>query len=339
MKARITANQLADLLAGEMDIDAALARNFVAALFAETAATLESGKPATIKGFGEFLTDGTFIPDEALADEVNAPFSAFEPTELAEGVTEEMLADDVTPAEESTAPEPEPEPEPEPAPQLPPVYRPHVVEVEPEPLPEPPAMPEPVEEPETEQAAEPAQDDTAGEVTPADDAEQGYVDHEDYGYDYDPQPRRAPLWLIAVIFTVIGFGAGYIVSELLTDSSRHADAPTEEQEAVTAVDTVASVPAEPFEPESEQTAAIVTDTVRAGYYFTTMARRHYGDKSFWVYIYEENAASRGFTHPERVAPGTVVTIPPREKYGIDPDNPESVKAAKSKAHEIYSRCQ
>lgn len=333
MKARITANQLADLLAGEMDIDAALARNFVAALFAETAATLESGRPATIKGFGEFLTDGTFIPDEALADEVNAPFSAFEPTELAEGVTEDMLADS-TPAEKTA--EPESEPQPEPAPQLPPVYRPQAVEVEPEPMPQPPAMPEPVEESEPEQDAE---EPTAEEATPAVDTEHSYDDHEDYGYDYDPQPRRAPLWLIAVIFTVIGFGAGYIVSELLTDRSHRTKLSSGEQEVAIAEDTLVSASAEPIEAEPEQTAATVTDTVRAGYYFTTMARRHYGDKSFWVYIYEENAASRGFTHPERVAPGTVVTIPPREKYGIDPDNPESVKAAKGKAYEIYSRCQ
>ena len=40
-----------------------------------------------------------------------------------------------------------------------------------------------------------------------------------------------------------------------------------------------------------------------------MARRHYGAQVYWVYIYEANADHLG--HPDRIAPGTRLLIPPR----------------------------
>lgn len=77
---------------------------------------------------------------------------------------------------------------------------------------------------------------------------------------------------------------------------------------------------------------VVTDTIGPGNYLSRIARRHYGNPRFWVYIYLANRDK--IADPDNVAKGTVVTIPPREAYDIDPDNPESVKKAEREATRI-----
>ena len=89
--------------------------------------------------------------------------------------------------------------------------------------------------------------------------------------------------------------------------------------------------------ESAKSTAVkqVTDTVTGSYFLTRMARRHYGNGHFWVYIYEENKGK--ISNPNNVRPGTVVVIPDAKKYGIDKDNPQSVEAAKRKEGEIQRK--
>ena len=88
-------------------------------------------------------------------------------------------------------------------------------------------------------------------------------------------------------------------------------------------------------PAQTAQAAPVRDTVKAGYLLNDMARKHYGSKVFWVYIYEENKSK--IKNPNRVNAGTVVTIPPASKYGIDAKDPASVAAANKKAGQILSK--
>ena len=80
--------------------------------------------------------------------------------------------------------------------------------------------------------------------------------------------------------------------------------------------------------------AVVTDTVRPGNFLARMAKRFYGNSHFWVYIYEENKAK--ISNPNNVAQGTIVVIPPAEKYGIDANSPASVEKAKRKEGEVLS---
>ena len=89
---------------------------------------------------------------------------------------------------------------------------------------------------------------------------------------------------------------------------------------------------EPAKPADKP--AVVTDTVRTGNFLSRMARRFYGNSHFWVYIYEENRAK--ITNPNNVPEGTVVVIPPAEKYGIDAQNPESVEKARRKEGQVLS---
>lgn len=91
--------------------------------------------------------------------------------------------------------------------------------------------------------------------------------------------------------------------------------------------------AEPVkEPVRENVGKVVTDTISAGHFLATMARKHYGSYVFWVYIYEENKDK--ISDPDNVATGTVLVIPDASKYGIDAGSAESVKKAKAKATEI-----
>lgn len=105
---------------------------------------------------------------------------------------------------------------------------------------------------------------------------------------------------------------------------------------------------QPVEPENETpavaaatpqavpvTSKIVKDTVRRGYSLTHMAKKHYGSKDFWVYIYEENKGK--IKNPNKVQPGEVFVIPAPEKYGINASSNESISKAKSKAGQILSK--
>lgn len=90
--------------------------------------------------------------------------------------------------------------------------------------------------------------------------------------------------------------------------------------------------------EAEATAKeapVVTDTVKAGRYLTSIAQRHYGKKKFWVYIYLENQDRLG--NPNEIAPMTVVTVPPLEKYGVNATDKASEEDAERKAAEILRR--
>lgn len=122
-----------------------------------------------------------------------------------------------------------------------------------------------------------------------------------------------------------------------------APAPAQEQET-TAVATAPTppvaetAPATKPEPEPKPAApkaAPVKDTVKAGYLLVNMARKHYGNKDFWVYIYEENKAAIG--NPNRVRPGMVLVIPPAEKYSIDANSKSSLEAARRKAGQILAK--
>ena len=127
---------------------------------------------------------------------------------------------------------------------------------------------------------------------------------------------------------------------------------TENQNAQPAPETEAAPAAEPAAPVAETatpataettapeaapapakaTPAVVTDTIRRGYLITNMAKKHYGSKDFWVYVYEENKAK--IRNPNNMQPGEVLVIPAAEKYGIDASNQESLRKARAKAAQI-----
>jgi nucleoid-associated protein YgaU len=70
--------------------------------------------------------------------------------------------------------------------------------------------------------------------------------------------------------------------------------------------------------------------IKNGETLTRLAYNEYGDKCFWVYIYEEN--KNIIKNPNDVPAGLTITIPPAEKYKIDKNNPVSINNANAIAN-------
>ena len=87
---------------------------------------------------------------------------------------------------------------------------------------------------------------------------------------------------------------------------------------------------QPAEPKKD--IPVIRDTVTAKRPLTVIARKHYGNEFFYVYIYEENKDR--IKDVNNIAPGTEVIIPLASKYGFDPKDPECVKQAQLKSMEL-----
>ncbi len=99
----------------------------------------------------------------------------------------------------------------------------------------------------------------------------------------------------------------------------------------------ASAAAESEIPSSlpEAKPAAVTVKVKPGDHISGLALKHYGNRAFWVYIYQENKSK--IKNPDNLTVGLNLIIPPAEKYGINSKSEASVKKAKALENEIKSK--
>ena len=178
------------------------------------------------------------------------------------------------------------------------------------------------------------------------------------------QPSEGNFWIGLIIGLIIGLAIGacgvYLAIDRLFPGGRAqtetvtAEDPliqNEEAEAESVQPTDSAATSEVAEiapaPAPEQTQEIAVavnentapkirkDTVRRGYLIHDMAKKFFGSKDYWVYIYEENKSKIG--NPNNMQPGVVLTIPQPEKYGIVPGDAESLKKARQKAGEILAK--
>lgn len=78
------------------------------------------------------------------------------------------------------------------------------------------------------------------------------------------------------------------------------------------------------------------DVVTSHQFLTTLAKKYYGVKDYWVYIYEANKSR--LRHPDRIKPGTRIMIPEITEYLADPTPTEAnILHAKNLAIQIYGR--
>ena len=105
-----------------------------------------------------------------------------------------------------------------------------------------------------------------------------------------------------------------------SDSTAAVEKPQEQSEEKTA------------EPEKESKKAEQTFKVTNTAYLSNISRKFYGHYAFWVYIYLDNKDI--ITDPDNLPVGAELRIPAPEKYGIDKNNPESIRRAEIKALEI-----
>lgn len=350
MNSTVTLSQLITRLAKVAGTDIGTARRFLRSFFASVEEALLAGETVTIKGIGVFRRNSdeafnnaglvVFIPDNTLADEVNAPFAMFEPVEL---------ADDVDFSEVAEEKEPEPEPLPEPQPAEEPQSEP-----EPEPLPEPGPTEEPQPEPVPEPEPEPELDDYAIELGAADDEEDEGDEAEDE--EAEEQGGKSRLWLWIVLGLLAGALAGYfaavyepggtseeeavddVVAEdvyqpeevSVEDIAPVADTPEQDEPLI---ETAAQSPA-PSQPEKAEPATPAPsepryDTVSGTRYLATMAREYYGRGIYWVFIYQANADH--LADPNRIKPGTRVLIPEKSSFAEATDKETLRKAERIQA--------
>ena len=77
---------------------------------------------------------------------------------------------------------------------------------------------------------------------------------------------------------------------------------------------------------------IASERMKAGTRLTIISKRYYGNKDFWVYIYEAN--KERISDPDHIAIGTLIRIPKLDPRLIDESNPRCLEKAKQ-LHDIY----
>ena len=344
-------------LSHETDTSEALCQSFVKELFAIVAERLMDGESVTLKGVGRFDVDGgevRFVADPDTAAAINSAFDCFEAIELADDFDgDEPVAEDETPdaaeeeaattvvdetagtedvADESPADGAEPEEK----------------ESQTDGLEESEADSE--EEKEEDTAETDADDETVTEETAEEETEETAEEAEETveeEYDDEPQPKRggcrfawgflAGFVMAAVVAAVAWFCLFGVVKKPSSqpaviaddtakvaaadsDSTAAVEKPQEQSEEKTA------------EPEKESKKAEQTFKVTNTAYLSNISRKFYGHYAFWVYIYLDNKDI--ITDPDNLPVGAELRIPAPEKYGIDKNNPESIRRAEIKALEI-----
>ena len=343
-------------LSHETDTSEALCQSFVKELFAIVAEQLMDGESVTLKGVGRFDVDGgevRFVADPDTAAAINSAFDCFEAIELADDFDgDEPVAEDETPdaAEEESATTADETAGTEDVADESPADG-----VEPE---EKESQTDELEESEADSeenkeectAETDADDETVTEETAEEETEETAEEAEETveeEYDDEPQPKRggcrfawgflAGFVTAAVVAAVAWFCLFGVVKKPSSqpaviaddtakvaaadsDSTAAVEKPQEQSEEKTA------------EPEKESKKAEQTFKVTNTAYLSNISRKFYGHYAFWVYIYLDNKDI--ITDPDNLPVGAELRIPAPEKYGIDKNNPESIKRAEIKALEI-----
>lgn len=344
-------------LSHETDTSEALCQSFVKELFAIVAERLMDGESVTLKGVGRFDVDGSevrFVADPDTAAAINSAFDCFEAIELADDFDgDEPVAEDETPdaAEEESATTADETAGTEDVADESPAdgAEPEEKESQTDGLEESEADSE--EEKEEDTAEADADDETVAEETAEEEteetAEEEAEETVEEEYDDEPQPKRggcrfawgflAGFVTAAVVAAVAWFFLFGVVKKPLSqpaviaddtakvaaadsDSTAAVEKPQEQSEEKTA------------EPEKESKKAEQTFKVTNTAYLSNISRKFYGHYAFWVYIYLDNKDI--ITDPDNLPVGAELRIPAPEKYGIDKNNPESIRRAEIKALEI-----
>ena len=344
-------------LSHETDTSEALCQSFVKELFAIVAERLMDGESVTLKGVGRFDVDGSevrFVADPDTAAAINSAFDCFEAIELADDFDgDEPVAEDETPdaAEEESATTADEAAGTEDVADESPAdgAEPEEKESQTDGLEESEADSE--EEKEEDTAEADADDETVAEETAEEEAEETAEEEAEETveeeYDDEPQPKRggcrfawgflAGFVTAAVVAAVAWFCLFGVVKKPSSqpaviaddtakvaaadsDSTAAVEKPQEQSEEKTA------------EPEKESKKAEQTFKVTNTAYLSNISRKFYGHYAFWVYIYLDNKDI--ITDPDNLPVGAELRIPAPEKYGIDKNNPESIRRAEIKALEI-----
>lgn len=349
MDRKITLPELVSMVAESTNTTKRMSELFLRELLATVSQSLIEGDNVTIKNLGTFkvvksadkqastnrrskpIGNIIFVPDKKLAEAVNQPFEAFVPVELSDEITDEQLAqidkeleaNELTEEISGVAPE-------------------EKTDIH-EPLIEKEHDDEPQQEISQEISEQPADNDmpavAINQETPAVSPLVGDVPQQTENRELVSVPEvnanetvEAPkpsnksfLWGL-----LTGVAAALVVALICWGLWGR---PTTSNSHAVQADTIADNTKDSTIVK-EMNVNQVTDTCTKWLQLQSMAKKHYGKHVFWVYIYEENKAI--IDNPSRVEPGTVLVIPPAEKYGIDKNSRESINTARQKREELDS---
>lgn len=372
MNRKLSIIELAELVAAKAQTTNRMSELFLKELFATVSQELTEGRGVEIKGLGSFvmptaMTDDDeavieFAPAQSVADAVNQPFAQFEPMELSDDLTLEQL---MQLTEIEPAPEQAPEAAPEEMTEEPPVKLPEEAPVAmPEEIPAEPPVEAPVEEelpeevpPVISEEVPPLMPMKAAQETekptelpePAAPIEEPSEPSESaVPQDFETEKRKVAkssllkgivvgalgalllTSLLWILFGPNGVITGSATNKADTTVVAKADAATQKAAPASVFTTSKPKPAEP-----KKEIPVIRDTVTAKRPLTVIARKHYGNEFFYVYIYEENKDR--ISDVNNIAPGTEVIIPLASKYGFDPKDPESIKQAQLKSMQLNKK--
>lgn len=297
-----------------------------------------------------------FLPSEALCAALNKPFSMFAPVEVAPssaGSDLELREIDqldqltkVEPIEVLFAPRESIQEE---------VVTPPVVEevVEPVVADEPQQPDSPAAVVEEEILPAPVDEAPIEAPQPAPSVAGTAPTEEDPFIDQEAHPR-----MLVWVFVALGIAMAFCLFIYLLSIQPELEMKDKASAAVEAVQpspapVVPAVPAQTAsEPDTLQTASIATQEVstasvapsedvastassaaeiiervrlRPGDRLSRLALKKYGNKAFWVYIYEENRAQ--LKDPDNIPVGAVITLPAASKYQINAGDTNSINRA------------
>lgn len=86
---------------------------------------------------------------------------------------------------------------------------------------------------------------------------------------------------------------------------------------------------------SVETEIIADIKIKEGDRLTLLARKYYGHKIFWVYIYDYNKDKIG-PDPDKIQIGIKLSIPAKKRYGIDAGSPDSREKARKIQTQLMS---
>lgn len=345
--------QIVDSLSELTGSSTTICETFIKELCSLISEKLSCGESVKIKHIGTFTPTGNnnepilFIPDNIIADAINEPFAFFEPIELNDEVTEDILTlsdtdnsqidlsekTSLNAVVENTTEIPDIEIGDE--------AQDDISEIEREKEPQTSIN---NEEPQNEISEDvPVEIEEANvildEIEHKGDVESESKSGSEFEFEEKEQQctkSRVPIFFIGLfIGLVIGIAIGYYMhlSGLVSFFDKDAvTAVVKKQPKTAQPETIVECDTMPIiQPE------VVYDTITSSCFLTTMSRKYYGDMNFWVYIYEENKAF--LRDPDKIKPGTRVVIPPAQKYGINKNDSISVANARLKAVKIYEPYQ
>lgn len=314
-----------------------LSELFLKELFATVSQVLIDRDSVTINGLGSFFLQSgednkdtvIFTPDESLASQVNTPFDRFEPIGLDDNVTDDVIAaltdsDFGVDSKQQTVEDIEDDAQQisevaETTPPLETTSESEVIQPSQQPI---------EDENETETVINEILPNVEKSSEPIDNIEQTVVKSEKpktANQEKTNNSSRNP-FLRGMIAGAAIVAAGLLIWWLSTGkSNNNADNDIAQYLTETANESA----------NIKDKISIVTDTTSTTNVLTKISTRHYGRQEFWVYIYLENKDK--IADPNNIPNGTVLIIPPAEKYKINPNDNESINRANNEAFTAYTK--